>query len=124
MSRSPIAQLWLAAAFWLAFAVPAMWLARGGIALDTDSAMRLAQVRDLLHGQNWFDTTQWRMNIPFGLPMHWSRLVDAPIALIIALSGSEKFALTVWPLFLLFACLMALARIAAGLAGATASVAV
>ena len=28
----------------------ALWLARGGIALDTDSAMRLAEVRDLLHG--------------------------------------------------------------------------
>jgi uncharacterized membrane protein (UPF0136 family) len=112
MSRSPVAQLWLAAAFWLAFAVPALWLARSGFSLDTDSSMRLADVRDLLHGQSWSDTSQWRMNTPFGLPMHWSRLVDAPVALLIAVSGSEKFALTVWPLFLLFSCMAALARIA------------
>jgi hypothetical protein len=124
MSRSPVAQLWLAAAFWLAFALPAVWLARGGIAFDTDSAMRLAEVRDLLHGQSWFDTTQWRMNVPFGLPMHWSRLVDAPIAALIALSRSETFAVTVWPLFLLFATMAALARAAERLAGAKAAVAV
>jgi hypothetical protein len=121
MPRTPIAQLWLTAGFWLAFVVPALLLAHG-ISLDTDSAMRLAQVRDLLHGQDWFDTTQWRMNAPFGLPMHWSRLVDAPVAGLIAISGSEKFALTIWPLFLLFVCLMALARIAAALGGAKAVV--
>jgi len=50
------------------------------ISLSTDDAMRLAQVRDLLAGQSWYDLTQWRMNVPFGLPMHWSRLIDAPIA--------------------------------------------
>lgn len=119
-----MAQLWLAAAFWLVFALPAVWLARGGIAFDTDSAMRLAEVRDLLHGQSWFDTAQWRMNVPFGLPMHWSRLVDAPIAALIALSHSETFAVTVWPLFLLFAVLAALARIAERLAGAKAAIVV
>ena len=124
MPRSPVPQLWLVAAFWLAFAVPAIWMARGGIALDTDGAMRLAQVRDLLHGQNWFDTSQWRMNTPFGLPMHWSRLVDAPIAALILFSGSETFALTVWPLFLLFAVLAALARLAAKLGGSGAIIAV
>src|SRR5690348_3158904 len=50
------------------------------LSLSTDDAMRLAEVRDLLHGQAWFDLTQWRMNVPFGLSMHWSRLIDAPIA--------------------------------------------
>jgi len=120
MPRSALSQFWLAAAFWLLFAVPALWLARGGIALDTDSAMRLAEVRDLLHGQSWFDTTQWRMNAPFGLPMHWSRLVDAPVAALIAISGSEKFALIVWPLLLLFAVLVALARLTGQLGGAKA----
>jgi uncharacterized membrane protein (UPF0136 family) len=121
MPRSSIAQLGLTAGFWLAFVVPALLLTHG-MALDTDSAMRLAQVRDLLHGQSWFDTTQWRMNAPFGLPMHWSRLVDAPVAGLIAISGSEKFALTLWPLLLLFVCLAALGRIAAALGGAGAVV--
>jgi hypothetical protein len=107
--------LMLVAAFWLAFTVPALWF--GHVALDTDGAMRLAQVRDLLAGQSWFDTTQYRMNTPSGLAMHWSRLVDLPIAGLIALSGSETFALKAWPLIVLFAVLAALARIAWVLAG-------
>lgn len=51
---------------------------------DVDDLMRLMQVRDLLHGQNWFDMTQHRIDPPFGLPMHWSRLVDLPILAVIA----------------------------------------
>ena len=31
--------------------------APGGLVLSTDDAMRLVQVRDLLGGQSWFDTT-------------------------------------------------------------------
>jgi hypothetical protein len=60
---------WVAAA-WVVFSVCALWLTRGGISLDTDSALRLVQVRDLLAGQGWFDTTQHRMNTPDGLSMH------------------------------------------------------
>jgi len=48
---------------------------------DPDDAMRFVQVRDLLAGQNWFDLTQYRLNPPHGVPMHWSRLVDLPLAL-------------------------------------------
>lgn len=47
---------------------------------DPDDQMRLNQVRDWLAGQSWWDVTQYRMNIPEGGPMHWSRLVDVPIA--------------------------------------------
>jgi hypothetical protein len=47
---------------------------------DPDDQMRLIQVRDWLAGQSWWDVTQYRMNIPEGGPMHWSRLVDVPIA--------------------------------------------
>jgi len=114
--------LLLVAAFWLAFAVPALWF--GHVALDTDGAMRLAQVRDLLAGQNWFDTTQYRMNTPAGLAMHWSRLVDLPIAALVALSGSENFALKAWPLIVLFAVLAALARTATALGGQIAAITV
>ena len=98
MSR-PIPAPALAFSFWAVFAVLTLWLWPHGVAVDTDSQMRLAQVRDLLHGQSWFDTTQWRMNVPFGLPMHWSRLVDGPIALLVLLGG-EAFALAAWPLLL------------------------
>ena len=47
---------------------------------DGDSLMRLQQVRDLLAGQSWFDVTQYRMNPPTGTAMHWSRIVDVPLA--------------------------------------------
>ena len=45
--------------------------------------MRLVQVRDLLQGQGWFDVFLHRMNAPYGLAMHWSRLVDGPLALLV-----------------------------------------
>jgi hypothetical protein len=47
---------------------------------DADDYMRLLQVRDWLNGQSWWDVTQNRMDPPAGGPMHWSRLVDLPIA--------------------------------------------
>ena len=47
---------------------------------DPDDALRLAQVRDLLAGQAWYDLHQYRMTPPDGTLMHWSRLVDLPIA--------------------------------------------
>src|SRR4051794_13674378 len=111
--------LWPLAA-WALFAGVALWLTRGAIQLDTDSAMRLVQVRDLLRGQNWFDTVQHRMNTPYGLSMHWSRLVDAPLALLMLVS--EKFALIAWPLLLYGALLFLLARLAKCLAGVRAVV--
>ena len=53
---------------------------------DTDDNMRIMQVRGLLHGQGWFDLRNYRLNPPFGANIHWSRLVDLPIAgLILAL---------------------------------------
>ncbi|MEE9433264.1 MAG: hypothetical protein V3V15_03390 [Sphingorhabdus sp.] len=50
---------------------------------DPDDQLRLVQVRDLLAGQGWWDVTQYRMNLPDGGPMHWSRLVDIPPAILI-----------------------------------------
>lgn len=107
---------------WLLFAAGALWLSRGGLQLDTDSAMRLAQVRDLLHGQSWFDTVQHRMNTPYGLPMHWSRLADAPLALLML--GSQALALKLWPLLLFGCALFLLVRLAAALGRETAGIAV
>jgi hypothetical protein len=74
---------------------------------DTDDAMRLAEVSDLLEGQPWQDLTQYRDNAPFGSVMHWSRLIDAPIALL-ALAAKPfagghalDVAAVTWPLLLL-----------------------
>ena len=48
---------------------------------DSDDTLRLVQVRDLLAGQGWFDLHQYRIDPGSGgVLMHWSRLVDAPIA--------------------------------------------
>lgn len=96
----------------------------GGLSLSTDDAMRLAEVQDLLAGQNWFDTTQHRMNTPFGLPMHWSHLIDAGIAGLIAFfhlftdaKTAETWALYAWPVLPMLPALLAAARIGTQLAG-------
>ena len=74
---------------------------------DNDDTMRLVEVRDFLGGQGWFDLVQPRMGLEGGVLMHWSRLVDAPIAGLIALASpllgpdrAEAAALFVWPLLL------------------------
>ena len=40
----------------------------------------MMQVRALIAGQDWYDLRQHRLNPPFGADIHWSRLVDLPIA--------------------------------------------
>jgi hypothetical protein len=65
-------------------------------ASDNDSLLRLVEVRDLLAGQGWFDLHQYRLGPEGGLVMHWSRLVDAPIAAIILTAG-ETAARLAWP---------------------------
>lgn len=72
---------------------------------DPDDFMRLLEVRDLLAGQGWYDVTQYRMNPPMGAEMHWSRLVDIPIALALLIGrlvltepNASKFAMIVVPL--------------------------
>ena len=99
------------------------------LSLTTDDAMRLSQVRDLLAGQSWYDLTQWRMNVPFGLPMHWSRLIDAPIAglilffrLFVSHQTAETLAISLWPMLSLLAAWLAIGRIAQHLAGQKAGV--
>ena len=72
---------------------------------DTDDNMRMMQVRGLLHGQGWYDLRQHHLNPPVGFNIHWSRLVDLPIAgLILALRpflggpGAERWAVGIAPL--------------------------
>ncbi|MCJ2125674.1 hypothetical protein [Methylobacterium sp. J-077] len=82
---------------------------------DTDDAMRLVEVRDLVAGQGWYDNTQYRFLAPDGVPSHWSRLVDAPIAGLVwaltPLAGrglAEGLTAAFWPglLFGLFCTLL------------------
>jgi len=96
--------------------------------LSTDDAMRLVEVRDFLAGQGWFDLTQYRLNPPHGVVMHWSRLIDLPLAVLIRAaqivlpgSGAERLVVTLWPIALLFIFLAGVARLARGLADETAA---
>ena len=83
---------------------------------NSDDLVRLVEVRDLLAGQNWFDLTQYRLGLDGGTLMHWSRLVDAPIAAIVAVATwitgdtafAEAVAKIVWPATTAFLALMAL----------------
>ncbi|MER8369670.1 GtrA family protein [Mesorhizobium sp. M1348] len=92
---------------------------------DNDNLLRLVEVRDMLAGQGWFDLHQYRMGLEGGFVMHWSRLVDAPIAAIImavsALTGSAAFAEHVaqvlWPALLFCLTVFFTARAARSFAG-------
>jgi len=73
--------------FWLLFAGACAYLLYyrwgqiGWLALsDTDDNMRLAEVKAWLAGQGWFDLRQHKLAPPGGLNIHWSRIVDLPIA--------------------------------------------
>lgn len=86
--------------------------------IDPDDALRLVQVRDLLGGQSWWDVMQHRINPAGGGGlMHWSRIVDAPLAAIIGalspiigVADAERIAAAVWPTMLMLALFIMAAR--------------
>ena len=118
---------WLAAGLWLFCCILLLMQGhkQGGYAFaDPDDSMRLVQVRDFLAGQGWFDVSQHRVNPPLGGPMHWSRLVDLPIAGLILLfrpllgaALAERMACLIVPLLLLGGVWFALFRATRLLAG-------
>lgn len=75
---------WLVFLFWLGISTYYLqlrseqiyWFALG----DTDDNIRYVQVRDWLAGQGWYDLRQYRLNPPGGADIHWSRIVDLPLA--------------------------------------------
>lgn len=90
---------------------------------NPDDALRLVQVRDLLAGQSWWDVSQYRINPAGGGGlMHWSRLIDLPLAagigLLAPLTGpdlAERIMACVWPLGLLALLFLLITRCAATL---------
>lgn len=112
---------------WLLVAAAMLASGWSGIAhidtVDPDDALRLVQVRDLIAGQAWWDVSQYRINPAGGGGlMHWSRLVDAPIALGILLLTSitgqalaEAIVAAAIPLILLGLLFVLFARVAASL---------
>lgn len=124
----------LLAALWLFVSAALIWSGWSHVGTlagwDPDDALRLVQLRDFLNGQSWFDTTQYRMNPPEGAPMHWSRLIELPLALvIIALrpffgqESAELIAGTAVPLLLLGWITYMLSRIATQISSREAGVA-
>lgn len=91
---------------------------------DPDDALRYVQVNDWIGGQGWSDLNQYRGSAIDDAPMHWSRLVDIPIAgtllaarALFAAPLADRIALTAVPLLLLLALagtVFALARAATG----------
>ena len=104
---------WLLLCAWLIYA---RWnYITGFVLADTDDNMRISQVRALLAGQDWFDLRQYKMNWPEGANMHWSRLVDLPLAGLILLgrlfltgAQAEQMAVAIAPLIPLLLLMVAL----------------
>lgn len=94
---------------------------------DPDDFMRLDQVRDWLGGQSWFDVDQHRL---WGgaFHMHWSRLVDVPLAATIALlrpllgeAVATEAAIVIVPLVTLLGIMAVAALLTRRLAGEAAA---
>jgi multisubunit Na+/H+ antiporter MnhB subunit len=100
-----------------------IWFSLG----DTDDNLRLMQVRAWLNGQDWYDLRQYRLNPPEGANIHWSRLVDLPIAGIIMLfrpfvggASAEYIAVATAPLLPLLAVMVSMSLVVRRLVGANA----
>ena len=100
---------WIVLLVWLGFCAWFVWDRWAQIRWfglgDTDDNMRMMQVRALLNGQGWYDLRQYRLNPPFGANIHWSRLVDLPIAALVLglrplLGGpaAERWAVAIAPM--------------------------
>lgn len=121
----PLWMWWLAA---FAFIVLRQWLTAGaGLADnlgDMDDAARLVEVREFMAGQSWFDMWTNRMGGDAGMLSHWSRLIDAPIALLLWACGlfvnnatAEIITRAVWPLMVLAPLLFVMASSCEALSG-------
>ena len=127
-TRQPTFALLLGAA-WLLACVQLLaqnWHDTALTLADTDDAMRLAQLRDWLGGQGWFDMNQPR--VAGGYESHWSRLIDAGLGGTLWVSGwfaepalAERLMRTAWPMLWLLPTMAATAAIAWRIAGREAA---
>jgi hypothetical protein len=112
-----LAGMWLLACGWL---LMQRWSAIASMTFpDADDNIRLLQVRDWLAGQGWFDLRQYRFDPPVGANIHWTRLVDLPLAAVIMAlrpllgeGGAEQVAAAIVPLITLGVAMALLATIA------------
>ena len=94
---------------------------------DPDDAARLMEVRAFRDGAAWFDMTSDAMGGAAGLLSHWSRLIDLPLAALLALltpvtsqNAAEIAVRTLWPLLVFAPLLWAILRTVTTAAGAAA----
>lgn len=119
---------WLTFLIWIAIAVTMVvtrwsaihWLVLG----DTDDNIRYVQVKDWLAGQGWYDLRQYRLDPPGGANIHWSRLVDVPLAGLILFfrafvdqDMADRLACGIAPLLPLLLLMLSLGFIGRRLAG-------
>ncbi len=95
---------------------------------DTDDALRLTLVRDLLSGRGWYDQLVTRLQPPQGVYMHWSRLLDGAIAtvdgffrLFVSPDAADTATRFVWPLLWIPPAVLAALLVARRVGGAAAS---
>lgn len=129
-----ISRHWIILGIWLLLSVALIinsWAnIRSGVGWDPDDQLRFVQLRDFLNGQGWFDNRQYRLNPPEGAPMHWSRLIELPLAAVVLLcapffgqGNAENIAGTVVPLLLFGGIIFLLSRISAHVDGQAAGIA-
>ena len=107
----------------------ALWWLRADTVLSgrmvgADDYMRMVQIHRFMDGGGWFDFHEYRLNPPAGVELHWTRLPDLPIAALISMlepwlgrTMASAAAVTIWPASLLFAMLIAVARLSSRLVG-------
>lgn len=95
-----------------------------GVFSGPDDFMRLHQVQNWIAGQGWFDLRAHRMYPSVGADIHWTRLVDVPIAAIAGffnyftgLVASSRIAAIVWPFILFMLAVTSMIAICERLAG-------
>jgi hypothetical protein len=123
---SPAFLVWLVISILLTYFSWDQIAHRGG--WDPDDQLRMVQLRDFLGGQGWFDNSQHRLNGLDGAPMHWSRLIELPLAFVVLIATpffgqptAEIIAGTAVPLGCYGAVVFMLAQIARSIGGRLAA---
>ncbi len=105
--------------FGLWLAICGCLLVQGGRAAvagfsDSDDAVRLVLVRELVSGRGWYDQKVLRIEPPDGVWLHWSRLLDGLLAAplwslehVVGPVQAEVWLRLIWPLILIWPMLVA-----------------
>lgn len=114
----------LAALVWIYFVLCLIFHPNGSVLRgdlpDTDDYTYLNQVLDWLQGQTWFDNVQYRLSPPEGVRIHFTRIIQIPLAMLIMFfkafglpwRGAATLTAMLWPL-MVFAGFLASVRWAA-----------